>query len=64
MCVHFNFKSCAATLQYGGTALHRAAEFGRTAVVEVLVAAGADMATKDTVSLIASVGHAVTMEPL
>ena len=53
-----NFKSCAALcclLQDGQTALYRAAWEGRTAVVEVLVAAGGDMNIGDKVSLITSV---------
>ena len=50
-----NFKSCTATLQDGWTALYHAAWGGHTAVVEVLVAAGADMNIGDKVSLITSV---------
>ena len=47
-----NFKSCAATLQYGWTALYHAACSGHTAAVEALVAAGADMNIGQEVSLI------------
>ena len=57
------FKSCAATLQNGWTALYIAACGGHTAAVEVLVAAGADMNIGDNVSLTTSVvivAHAVS----
>ena len=50
-----NFKSCAATLQCGRTALYWAAWKGHTAAVEVLMSAGADVNIGDKVSLIASV---------
>ena len=49
------FKSCAATLQDGWTALYLAAWEGHTAAVEVLVSAGADMNIGDKVSLTTSV---------
>ena len=49
------FKSCAATLQDGWTALYCAAWEGHTAAVEALVAAGADMNIGDKVSLTTSV---------
>ena len=45
------FKSCAATLQDGWTALYCGAWEGYTAAVEVLVAAGANMNIGDKVSL-------------
>ena len=62
--LNFNFTSCTSTLQFGQTALYLAAWNGHTAVVEVLVAARANVNIVNNVSLITSVvivAHAFTV---
>ena len=62
--IEFNFTSCTSTLQAGWTALYSAAWKGRTAAVEVLVTARANVNIVNIVSLITSVvivAHAFTV---